>query len=379
MSKAAAENYIGAAGYALDDADERLTAAVTALGHAKQALADWPDAPPPPPPAAVPDVRDLFDHGGEWGTRARWELLMGRAPRRRSIWLAGGSEAGQLASMADVVTGIVNDTSGTVYVIGVSPFPGAVVGGTSRAPRTTHYERLLREASRIPLARRRNVVWRFGWEFDGDWYPHSIFPKGSNDPRWAPEFITATREFARMRDAWCPGTRIALNSSGGSQVTAKVAGTQRVLDGVRDVIDLFSVDFYPMWDFKSTPKVIAMLEGHIWRATAAGLPWAVDEWSPYVDKVTGGVQRGLQDTPAAVEQLFQVVQFVQAQAAAGRAPEYVQVFDREVVPEGHFSVIGAVPPTGVGGMVYDVKGAQQRVYPPRVASMFISLLGRRTA
>lgn len=351
--------------------------------------ADFP-APCPPPTtvevpvqaAAIPDVRDLFDHGGEWQTRARWQAVMGRAPRRRSIWLAGGSESAQLTSMADTVTAIVGDNTGTEYVIGVNPFPGRSVTWTTALPTpTTHYERLAREAARIPLAKRGLVKWRFGWEFDGDWYPHSIYVKGQTaapSPVREAAFITACAEFNRMFDSWCPGTVFVLNATGGELMHGDVVG--RVLAAVKP--DVFSLDFYPMWDLRTPARQLALLRAHTARAKAAGVPWAVDEWSPYVDKkatVQGvaGTQVGALDTPIAVEMTYQVVQFVIAQAAVGNAPKWVQVFDRLKLPEGVFSVVSVIPPAGVGGVVYDGTGKAQSVYAPRVAAMFVALLGRR--
>ena len=331
--------------------------------------APCPDLPPPSMPPRLPDVRAIFDHGGEWGTRDEWSKALNRAPMRRSLWTGALSIEKQREWVANFVAGVEIDDGKTVYVVGVSPFPAGVYDQTTLK---AHYAAVGNLLVRFTPAQRARVFLRFGWEPNGDWYPHSFAPKGGAvEEARIVRYLWAWEQF---RLAVPYGINLVLNFSG-EGARKDPALFQRVAEEVRP--DVVSIDAYPMWANRSgwQPQEDCF---SVARAVARDLnvPWAVDEWSPFVDKVTGGVQRGNLDGRVAVESMLGAYHYVQQARLDGDAPLWVQCFERTSA-EGKFAVLSVqqATPATAQNSYRSAGGAIRTSYAPRVAQVMVSLLG----
>lgn len=359
---------------ALDVADEHdnLVDVASALAVAHAALiaaADaFPVVAPPTMPPRLPDVRHVFDHGGEWGTRSEWQAALNRAPMRRSRWTVASSVEAQRKWVETFVNDVMADTTNTVYIVGVSPFPASEYDPTTLK---AHYAAIGNQLARLNAQQRARVFLRFGWEPNGDWYPHSFSPKGGIlEPARVQRYIDAWAAFSL---AMPTGIRLVLNFSG--EGARKDPGLfQRVAESVTP--DVVSVDVYPMWDNRVSWAVQQDCFS-VARAVAQHLdvPWAVDEWSPFVDKVVGGVQRGNLDGKVAVDSMNGAYHYVQQARLDDNPPLWVQMFER-VSAEGKFAVVSVQAGAVTTANTYrSAGGALRSSYAPRVAQVLVSLLG----
>lgn len=353
-------------GDALADTIRGDASRLEALTEDLRALAaEFPVVVPPAPAPLVPDVRAVFDHGGEWSTRTGWQIALNRAPMRRSMWTVASSPAAQLAWVASFVADVMADDGKTVYVVGVSPFPGSVYEPGVLAQ---HYDACAAQLSRLGLAQRARVFLRFGWEPNGDWYPHSFAPPGGAvDPARIDAYVRAWNRWPRVA-----GISMVLNFAG-EGAAKDPALFQRVAVAVAP--NVVSVDVYPMWGTRSWAAHKNVLDVCRGVSRSLGLPWAVDEWSPYVDKVTQGIQRGAQDTKVGLDVMRGMHNYAQQATLDGDKPLWIQMFER-VIPEGKFSAVSVANPTQTASTVYRTAGGALRYsYAPRIAAMVVALLG----
>lgn len=352
----------------LSHVEAEATDAAEAVRLAQRQVQDFvcPECPPQFPQtgsAPLAAVRDLFDHGGDWASRPAWEAAMGRPPRRRSLWAVAGSEAQQETWLHNLVNDILNDDGATTYIVGLNPTPG----GLAPDERPAHYARLATELKRLG-ARAARVWIRFGWEPDGDWYNFSWRLKGQpfSEARYA-GYVRAWRSWKLATST--TGVRSVLNLT--AEVTKDLA--LRAVGDCRP--DAYTMDIYAAYAMRDPVRWQRRLTEQVEVANTFDLPWAVDETSPYVDKVAStGVQVGALDSKLSIQILNVLVAFVQERAGAGQAPLWVQLFERNKT-EGKFAIVSVQAPASTGAFYRAADGSYRYSTAPRTAAALVTLLG----
>lgn len=327
-----------------------------------------PECPPQFPAertATLAEVRDLFGSGAQYADRPGWEAAMGRRSRVRSEWAAGGSVDEHVKWWRSKVSNIIEDDGETVYVIGMHPWPG--LSGPPATPPTAYYAQVAAELARLDPADAARVWVRFGWEPDGDWYVWSWRPKGGvfTEARYA-AYVRGWRAFdGALADT---GVRLTLSATAGMPQDL----AERALRDLSPAA--YTMDVYATWDMRSVVKWLRRLTEQVETAERFGLPWGIDETSPYVDKTVGGQQKGSLDSKLSIELLHALVYFVQVQTGAGRAPLWVQFFERNPA-EGKFAMVSINTAASASNAYRAANGGLRYTTAPRTAQALVALLG----
>lgn len=350
--------------------EEVVTASAALADRLDQLAADFPGPCPPSLPvdsglSTLASVRSIFDHGGEWATRVGWQAALNRLPRRRSIWLPKNPDQA-VSTAKGLVGGAGTDNQ---LIIAVWPFADATTAG---APPLAFYDNLARTLDGVPDTAVANTWWRFGWEPNGGWYPHGYYPSTGFNPIKYDLYIDAWAAFARR----FPQTQLVLNLSGDGEVRDPARSEQVVRDvlSVAPALGTFSFDAYAMEGMRDPIRLARLITSHRELAGRYLLKWAVDETSPFVNKVKGGSQVGALDTAQGIAWLHTLVQEVQRAHAHGDSPRWVQLFERNSA-EGQFSVVSVQASASTGAFYRAADGNYRYSTAPRIASHLVSLLG----
>ena len=189
----------------------------------------------------------------------------------------------------------------------------------------------LQEMARLWSGRPGTLYIRFAHEFNGDWYPWSVTSDSVGD------FITAWQRFRALQQQFMPAAQLVFAPNSES---AGAFGTDwRQAYPGQGQADIVSTSYFNAWPFTRTTAEFHELalrydqfggprgiQRHLEFARSVGLPFAVSEWSNYIDSG---------DTTAWIEQMYG---FFNANAGTGPGQVRYEILFNELRDGNGFAV-----------------------------------------
>ena len=189
----------------------------------------------------------------------------------------------------------------------------------------------LQEMARLWSGRPGTLYIRFAHEFNGNWYPWSV-PSGS-----VGDFIAAWQRFRALQQQFAPAAKLVFAPN--SETAGDFGTDWREAYPGPGQADVVSTSYFNAWPFTRTSAEFHDLalrydqfggprgiQRHLEFARSVGLPFAVSEWSNYIDSG---------DTTAWIEQMYG---FFNANAGTGPGQVRYEILFNELRDGNGFAV-----------------------------------------